>query len=174
MSTIGLGVTVASELITCHSSPTCTSLTLMSCTILGLLNLFLSQGSPNLFYSWNVELVYYYVFVMIHEGVASWIMGFLRQEYWSGLPFPSPVDHILSEFSTMTCPSWVALHGMTNSFTELWKALCHKADDTTLMAESEEEIKRFFMKVKEESEKAGLNLNIQKTKITAFGPITSW
>ena len=42
------------------------------------------------------------------------------------------------------------------------------------MAESEEEIKRFFMKVKEESEKADLNLNIQKTKITAFGPITSW
>ena len=42
------------------------------------------------------------------------------------------------------------------------------------MAESEEEKERFFMKVKEESEKAGLNLNIQKTKITAFGPITSW
>ena len=42
------------------------------------------------------------------------------------------------------------------------------------MAESEEEIKRFFMKVKEESEKAGLNLNIQKTKIMAFGPVTSW
>ena len=48
------------------------------------------------------------------------------------------------------------------------------ADDTTFMAEIEEEIKRFFMKVKEESEKAGLNLNIQKTNITAFGPITSW
>ena len=63
---------------------------------------------------------------------------------------------------------------MINNFTELWKALCHKADDTTLMAESEEEKERFFMKVKEESEKAGLNLNIQKTKITAFGPITSW
>ena len=36
-------------------------------------------------------------------------MGFSRQEYWSGLPFPSPVDHILSDLSTMTCPSWVAL-----------------------------------------------------------------
>ena len=56
---------------------------------------------------------------VIHEGVASRIMGFLRQEYWSGLPFPSPADHILSEFSTMTCPSWVALHGMINNFTEL-------------------------------------------------------
>ena len=44
------------------------------------------------------------------------------------------------------------------------------ADDTTLMAESEEELKRFLMKVKEESEKAGLKLNIQKTKIMASGP----
>ena len=48
------------------------------------------------------------------------------------------------------------------------------ADDTTIMAESEEELKSLLMKVKEESEKAGLNLNIQKTKIMASGPITSW
>ena len=48
------------------------------------------------------------------------------------------------------------------------------ADDTTLMAESEEELKSLFMKVKEESEKAGLKLNIQKTKIMPSGPITSW
>ena len=48
------------------------------------------------------------------------------------------------------------------------------ADDTTLMAESEEELKRLLMKVKEESEKVGLKLNIQKTKIMACGPITSW
>ena len=48
------------------------------------------------------------------------------------------------------------------------------ADDTTLMAESEEELKRLLMKVKEESEKVGLKLNIQKTKIRASGPITSW
>ena len=47
-------------------------------------------------------------------------------------------------------------------------------DDTTLMAESEEEIKWLLMKVKEESEKVGLKLNIQKTKIMASGPITSW
>ena len=46
--------------------------------------------------------------------------------------------------------------------------------DTTLMAESEEELKSLLMKVKEESEKAGLKLNIQKTKIMASGPITSW
>ena len=48
------------------------------------------------------------------------------------------------------------------------------ADDSTLMAESEEELKSLLMKVKEESEKVGLKLNIQKTKIIASGPITSW
>ena len=48
------------------------------------------------------------------------------------------------------------------------------ADDTTLMAESEEELKSLLRRVKEESEKVGLKLNIQKTKITASGPITSW
>ena len=48
------------------------------------------------------------------------------------------------------------------------------ADNTTLMAESEEELKSLLMKVKEESEKVGLKLNIQKTKIMASGPITSW
>ena len=48
------------------------------------------------------------------------------------------------------------------------------ADDTTLMAESEEELKSLLMKVRVESEKVGLNLNLQKTKIMASGPITSW
>ena len=48
------------------------------------------------------------------------------------------------------------------------------ADDTTLIAESEEELKSLLMKVKEESEKVGLKLNIQKTKIMSSGPITSW
>ena len=48
------------------------------------------------------------------------------------------------------------------------------ADDTTLMAESEEELKSLLIKVNEESEKVGLKLNIQKTKIMASGPITSW
>ena len=48
------------------------------------------------------------------------------------------------------------------------------ADNTTLMAESEEKLKSLLMKVKEESEKVGIKLNIQKTKITAAGPITSW
>ena len=48
------------------------------------------------------------------------------------------------------------------------------ADDTTIMAESEEELKKLLMKIKEESEKAGLKLNIQKTKIMGSGPITLW
>ena len=52
--------------------------------------------------------------------------------------------------------------------------LCLKVNDTTLMAESEEELKSLLMTVKEESEKLGLKLNIQKTKIMASGPITSW
>ena len=52
-------------------------------------------------------------------------MGFSRQEYWSGLPFPTPVDHVLSELSTMTRPSWVALHGKAYSFIELDKAVVH-------------------------------------------------
>ena len=52
-------------------------------------------------------------------------LGFSRQEYWSGLPFSSPMDHILSELSTMTHPSWVALHGMAHSFFELDKVVVH-------------------------------------------------
>ena len=52
-------------------------------------------------------------------------MGFSRQEYWSGLPFPSPVDHVLSELSTVTRLSWVAPHSMAHSFIELDKAVIH-------------------------------------------------
>ena len=77
-------------------------------------------------------------------------------------------------------------HGMAHSSTELHKAVIHViilvrninnltyAEDITLMAENKEELKSFLMKVKEESWKAGLKLNIQKTKIIASGPITSW
>ena len=52
-------------------------------------------------------------------------IGFSRQEYWSGLPFPPLVGHILSELFTMTCPSYITLHGMTHSFTKLFKPLFH-------------------------------------------------
>ena len=66
----------------------------------------------------------------------------------------------------------VAQTGIKNA----WRSInnLRYADDTTLMAESEEELKNLLMKVKEEGEKAGLKLNIQKTKIMASGPITSW
>ena len=57
-------------------------------------------------------------FSVIYFGFFILFMGFSRQECWSGLPFPSPVNHILSELSTMTHPPWVALHDMTHSF--LW------------------------------------------------------
>ena len=50
------------------------------------------------------------------------IMGYSWQEYWSGLPFPPSADHVLSELSTMTHPSWVAVHSMAHSFIE---AFCH-------------------------------------------------
>ena len=53
------------------------------------------------------------------------LMGFSRQEHSSGLLFPSPVDHISSELSTMTCPSWVALQDMAHSFFELQEAVVH-------------------------------------------------
>ena len=50
-------------------------------------------------------------------------MGFLKQEYWSGLPFPPPVNHVLPGLFTMAHPSWVALHGMARSFIKLHKPL---------------------------------------------------
>ena len=52
-------------------------------------------------------------------------MGFSRQEYWSGLPFFSPVDHVLSDLSAMICLSWEALHSMVHSFIDLDKAVVH-------------------------------------------------
>ena len=65
--------------------------------------------------------------MLIENGILSFclfilLMGLSRQEYWSGLPFPSPVDHILSDVSTMTCPSWVA-PGAWLGFIELDKAV---------------------------------------------------
>ena len=73
--------------------------------------------------------------------------------------------------------AWHAVvHGVTKSQKWLsnWTDTGTDADDTNLMAESEEELKSLLMKMKEESEKVGLKLNIQKTKIMASGPITSW
>ena len=52
-------------------------------------------------------------------------MGFSQQEYYSGFPFPFPVDHVLSEHFIMTCPLWGALHGIAHSFIELHKSVMH-------------------------------------------------
>ena len=65
----------------------------------------------------SFSILYFCLFILF--------MGFSRQEYWSGLSFPSPVDHVLSELSTMMCPSWLALHDMAHSFIELDKAVVH-------------------------------------------------
>ena len=65
----------------------------------------------------SFSVLSFYIFILF--------MGFSRQEYWSGLPFPSPVDHILSDLSTMTRPSWVVLHGIAHNFIELDKTVVH-------------------------------------------------
>ena len=65
----------------------------------------------------SFSVLSFYLFILF--------MGFSREEYWSGLPFPSPVDHGLSELSTMTRQSLVALHSMALSFIELDKAVAH-------------------------------------------------
>ena len=75
---------------------------------------------------------------------------------------------------------WAAVYGVAQSWTRLKRLSSSSssnvryADDTTFMAESEEELKSLLMKVKEESENVGLKINIHKTKIMASGPITSW
>ena len=81
--------------------------------------------------TWGVHLSFFFFgggsssFIALCFYLFILFMGFSRQEYWSGLPFPSPVYHILSELSTMTCPSRLALHGMAHSFIELDKAVVH-------------------------------------------------
>ena len=122
-------------------------------------------------------------------------MGFSRQEYWSGLPFPSPEDlpdqgieprspALEADALTTEPPGKQTEYIMRNAGLEETQAgiktsrrninNLRYADNTTLMAESEEQLKSLLMKLKEESEKVGLKLNIQKTKIMASGPITSW
>ena len=71
--------------------------------------------APTTLGSSSLSVISFYLFIVF--------MGFSSQGYWSGLPFPSPVDHALSELSTMSHPSWVALHGMAHSFIELDKVV---------------------------------------------------
>ena len=113
-----------------------------------------------------------------HQAPPS--MGFSRQEYRSGVPLPSPeFKHRLCLFKRTYNPGKSNIIIMQSaSFYVLslhFFFFCLRyADDTTFMAQSEEELKSLLIKVKEESEKAGLKLNLQKMKIMASGPITSW
>ena len=127
-----------------------------------------------------------------HPGVyvarqAPLSMEFSRQEYWSGLLFPPPGDlpnpgikpwsPSLQADSLLSEPPGIVNH--TQKILVLYNSTdryhyLRYADDTTLMGESEEELKSLLMKVKEESEKVGLKCSIQRTKIMASGPITSW
>ena len=77
----------------------------------------LAHWAPTNLGSSSFSVLSFYLFILFME--------FSRQEYWSGLPFPSPVDHILSDLSTMTRPSWVALHGIAHNFIELDKTVVH-------------------------------------------------
>ena len=84
----------------------------------GVISPLISSGILGTY--WPREFIFQCpVFLLFHT-----VHGISRQEYWSGLPFFSPVDHILSDLSTMTCLSWVAPHGMV-SFIELDKAVVH-------------------------------------------------
>ena len=94
---------------------------LLSCSIMGHLLTF-EVHQCHVFLS---EDMCHQKFSVIPFCLFILFMAFSRQECWCGLPFPSPVDHILSELSTMTCPSWVALHGMTHIFIELDKPVVH-------------------------------------------------
>ncbi|XDA88232.1 hypothetical protein R6Z07M_017902 [Ovis aries] len=89
-------------------------------------------------------------------------MGFSKQEYWSGVP----LKYIMRNAGLAETQAGIKIAGRNINNLRY-------ADDTTLMAESEEELKSLLMKVKEEREKVGLNFSIQKTKIMASGPITS-
>ena len=124
-----------------------------------------------------------------HQAPLS--MEFSRQEYWSGLPFPSPGElpdpgikprspALQADALPSELPEYIKQNARLDEAQAGIKIAGRNinnvryANDTTLMAESKEEPKSLSMKVKEENEKVGLKPNIQKTKITASSPITSW
>ena len=103
------------------------------------------------------------LWTVAHEAPLS--MGFPRQEYCNWFNFYA--EYIMQNARLDEAQVGIKIAGRNINNLRY-------ADDTTLMAESEEELKGLLMKVKEESEKVGLKLNIQKTKIMVSGPITSW
>ena len=105
---------------------------------------------------------------VVSDSVTPWMvayqalpyMGFSRQEYWHGLPLPSPGD--------------LPKPGIKPGSPALQTHALPSEPPGKPLADTKEELKSLLMKQKEESEKVGLKLNIQKTKIMASGPITSW
>ena len=85
-----------------------------------------------------------------------------------------PAYLIYMQSTLCKMPGWMKKHKLESRLLGEISITSDNADDTTLMAETKEELKSLLMKVKEESEKVGLKLNIQKTKIMTSGPITSW
>ena len=84
---------------------------------------WLSRSLRPFLYSSSVYSCHLFLISVISFGLFILSMGFFRQKYWNGLSFPSPVDHILSKFFTMSHLSWVVLHDMAHSFIELHKSL---------------------------------------------------
>ena len=98
------------------------------CCFFLCLHVFILSGviSPLISSSiWSTYRLGEFLFGVIPFGLFTLFTGLWRQEYWSGLPFPSLVDHVLSDLSTMTHPSWMAIHCMSHSFIELDKAVVH-------------------------------------------------
>ena len=93
------------------------------------LSLFFPSGAISLFFSSGVSDTYWpggvHLSVSLTFCVFILFMGLSSQECWSGLPFPSPMDHVLSELSTMTHPPWVAIHSMAHNFIESDNAVVH-------------------------------------------------
>ena len=108
--------------------------------------------------------------VRIRHGTTDWVQ--IRKGVHKGCIFPSFLFNLYAEYIMRNAGLEEAQAG--TKIAERNINNLRYADDTTLMAESEEELKSLLMKVKEESEKVGSKLNIQKTKIMASGPITSW
>ena len=108
---------------------------------------------------------------LLELDVEQWTDSKLRKEYFKTL-LSSCLFNLYAEYIMRN--AWLDEAQAGIKIAERNINYLKYADDTTLMAESEEELKSLIMKVKEESEKVGLGLNIQKTKIMASGPITSW
>ena len=104
--------------------------------------------------------------------VEQWTSSKLEKEYIKAIYF-HPAYLIFMQSISCKMPCWIS-HKLESRFARRNINHLRYADDTTLMAESEEELKSLLMKVKEKSEKSGLKLNIQKTKIMTSSSITSW